>query len=226
MENPSPPPTKRVKLNSNDGTWTKLVHDEIEKSTSKERAQEIQTQLEALAEAAKAKVYELVKESGDFRGGCLVELVDSNESQDQDLGWNTCSRSISAKFTAGPNRTPFSIDISVDDIEGQETIDIGSELFHVMKEHEDTDKSLEDAASPKDIDDFLVKSGLGLTPRTRITANRTDEKDEAVLKRYAYAEVINEAIVLLGEKYGWEDSCGVALGMGNEEIYDLMGLGY
>ena len=77
----------------------------------------------------------------------------------------------------------------------------------------------------KEIDTFLVNAGFGLKPLTRITADGKD-RDVTVLRRFAYAEIMNEAFGLIGEKHGWEDGCGLGLGIGNEEIYGLMGLDY
>ena len=225
MEKSAPSPTKKAKLNNNDiDALEKLIQEGIEKATSREEAEELHFVLNKLANVANNKKFELMKGSDDFRDGCLVELIDSNQSQDQDLGHNMCSRAISAKFTAGPNQTPFSIDISVVDYEGEDNITISSELFEAQKEESDHELDFGEISN-EDVDAFLVNAGFGLKPLTRITADGKD-RDVTVLRRFAYAEIMNEAFGLIGEKHGWEDGCGLGLGIGNEEIYGLMGLDY
>ena len=86
MESSAPSPTKKAKLNKNDiDALEKLVQEGIEKATSREQAEELHFVLNKLANVAHNKKFELMKGSDDFRDGCLVELIDSNQSQDQDL---------------------------------------------------------------------------------------------------------------------------------------------
>lgn len=91
-------------------------------------------------------------------------------------------------------------------------------------DNESTKKDCIGKPTQDEIDEFLTKAGL-IGAQTRITCER-DNINETTRKRFVYAEVINEALELIGEKHGWEDSCGVELGMGNEEIYGLVGLDY
>ena len=45
-------------------------------------------------------------------------------------------------------------------------------------------------------------------------------------RRWVLGDVIYDAVGLVLEKYGHEDSCGVALGMGEECAYGWLGLDY
>ena len=110
------------------------------------------------------------------------------------------------------------------DYEGEDNITISSELFEAQKEESDHELDFGEITR-EDVDAFLKKAGFGLKPVTRLTADGK-VTDVTILRRFAYAEVINEALELLGEKYGWEDDCGVELGIGNEHMYSHMGLDY
>ena len=53
----------------------KLVASEIERASTEQELEQIQSQLEALAERAKAKVFEVMKGSSDFSEGYLVVVL-------------------------------------------------------------------------------------------------------------------------------------------------------
>lgn len=171
----------------------------------------IETSLVELQRRAQERLISLQQKTGT--GVCMV---DSNQTQDQDLGYNMCSRSVEASFTAGPKSMPFSISFENEDVEGDQTIRIESELF-----------IYEDGACGEVADDeiekFLEKAGLQEAQPQRATG---DFSDPAERRRWVYADVIYDAIELVIDKYGSEDSCGVDLGMGCEDIYDWLGLDY
>ena len=209
--------------NNNSPSWLDLAVREIDTATKVVDLKKIQTQLAHLSEQVEEKIAQIKEGSGDFSDNCMVKMVDSNHSQDQDLDKNMCGREVHAEFVAGPRAAPFSIDIDVKDFEGDTFIQINSDLFDMEKNTEDDEPSFE-APSDQDMDDFLTKAGL-YHARTRLTTGDSS-MDAKLCRRFAYAEVINEAIELIGDKYGYEDDCGVALGIGNEEIYGHLGLPY
>ena len=217
----APSPTKKAKINKNDtDALVKLVQEGIENTTSPEEAEELHLELKKLAEAAKDKKFDLKKGSNDFRDGCLVELIESKQGITDD--YNIPGTETSAKFTAGPKRTPFSIHILYfNGFEGEYSIHMKSKLFRAEEGENDNF----DEIKQKDINAFLKKAGFGLKPVTRLTADGkvTDAK---MLKRFAYAEVINEALELLGDKHEWDEYPGEKLELGNDSIYPLMGLGH
>ena len=176
----------------------------------------IQADLEILTDRAKARLCEIKKTSNDFTNGCMVEMTSSNQSQDQDVGRNMASREVDASFTAGPEAAEFTISFSNEDQEDFFSwIRVESELFLL----EDSDFG---EVSDEEIGKFLTKAGL-YSARTR---NGKDAKDDAERRRWAYAEVLNEAIELVREKYGHQCSLGVNLGIDCENIYGFLGLDY
>lgn len=231
-----------VVSSSADYHWLHQAADEIDRANTVQEIAAIRTHLERLLQQAEAQLCSIKEKSQDFRDtGCMVKLVESNESQDQDLGFNMCARQVWAKFTAGPRKAPFHLNIEVKDWEGEEEINIDSNLFDLCKESSDDDDMKDCFGMPtaEEITEFCLAAGMGLCPitqsyqssATRTTTTDDDDnenKAQLLLRRqtFAYAEIVNEAFELLGEKYGWEDSCGVGLGIGNEEIYELMGLDY
>jgi hypothetical protein len=147
--------------------------------------------------------------------GCGVCLIKSNQSQDQDVGCNMCSRSVDASFTAGPKAAAFTISFSCEDMEGDETIVVESELFH----YEEGDCS---DVSDDEIAEFLQKAGL-FDARSK---HAEDDESDAQRRRWVYGEVICDAVELVVDKHGHQDNCGVGLGMGSEDIYGWLGMEY
>ena len=45
-------------------------------------------------------------------------------------------------------------------------------------------------------------------------------------RRWVYADIVYDAVELVTDKYGIEDSCGVNLGMHCENMYGWLGLDY
>ena len=201
---------------------------DILQATSVEQVRALQAQLLQLAQQAEKRLVTLqAQKAPDFTDGCFTKLIDSNQSQDQDIGNNMCSRSITAQFTTGPNAKPFSISLSVANWEGDEEIDIDSELFDISKDVNDEIEDCFGMPTQEEIDGFLLQAGLGKAPLTRLCPKNDNKNNSAeICRRFAYGEIINEALKLVAEKHGWEDNCGVGLGLGNEHIYSLLGLEY
>ena len=106
----------------------------------------IKKQLETLESEAKGRLIRLQPGTG-------VRMIDSNQSQDQDLRYNMNVRDVSATFTAGPKAAKFSISFSNENVEGDETILVRSELFR----YED---GTCDKVTNAEILAFLQKAGL------------------------------------------------------------------
>eukprot|EP00977_Amphora_coffeiformis_P003198 scaffold597_cov176-Amphora_coffeaeformis.AAC.4 len=185
----------------------------------------MQDQIKTLTAHVEAKLCAIQEATQDFRDGCLVKLVVSNQSQRQNTRRNMCSRHVDAKFTAGPKAAPFSISFSVTDTEGEQEVMIDSELFTIEMCSDDTMKESFSAPSDEKINNFLTLAGLSAV-ETRVTAGKRTSLDDMTRKKFVYSQVINEALELVGEKHGWDDDCGVGLGLGNEEIYELFELDY
>lgn len=198
-------------------SWRDLAKREIASCATENEVIALQDALDALAKTAEARFVDLRKTSKDFTKGCLVKMTSSNQSQDQDVGYNMCSRDVDATFTAGPNAAEFSISFSNENVEGDETITVESDLF-ILEEGDFGE------VTDVEITEFLKKAGL-FEVKTR-NSESEDDADDATRRRWAYADVISEAIELVVEKYGYEDNCGVFLGMGSEDIYGLLGLNY
>ena len=143
-------------------------------------------------------------------------MIDSNQSQDQDLGYNMCSRDVSATFTAGPKAAKFSISFSNENVEGDETIVVESDLFR----YEDNEC---DDIDDEEILAFLTKAGLQDAVPQRANG---DYSDPAVRRRWVYGDVVYDAVGCVLEKYGYQDAYGVDLGMGQEDMYGWLGLEY
>mmetsp|Transcript_35582 Transcript_35582/g.40524 ORF Transcript_35582/g.40524 Transcript_35582/m.40524 type:complete len:208 (+) Transcript_35582:171-794(+) len=197
--------------------WTETVTEEISNCTTDDEVHKIQGKLTTMLDKAKARLVHLRKASKDFTNGCFVEMTDSNESQDQDLSCNMCSREVDAYFTCGPNAAEFSIHFSNENIEGDETIVVESDLFRL-------EAGKVEEVGNEDITEFLKDAGLyGVQTRN---SKGEDITDDAERRRWNYADIISEAVDLVLEKYGLEDSCGVALGMGSDCIYRHLGLNH
>ena len=172
----------------------------------------IESSLVELQRRAQERLISLQQKTGT--GVCMV---DSNQTQDQDLGYNMCSRSVEASFTAGPKAMPFSISFENEDVEGDQTIRIESELF-IFEDGECGE------VADDEIEKFLEKAGLQEAQPQRATDD--DFSDPAERRRWVYADVVYDAIELVIDKHGSEDSCGVGLGMCCEDIYGWLGLDY
>ena len=203
----------------------KLIQKSIEKSTSPEQAKELHLELKKLTKVAEDKKFEVMKGSNDLQDGCLVELIESQQGTDEEFSTET-----TAKFTAGPKRTPFSITITdywCDWGSGDPgfTVIWKSDLFYAF-ETSYGDPFRFDEIKQKDINSFLKKAGFGSKPVTRLAADGK-VADAKMLKRFAYAEVINEALELLKDEHPWDryPPDAVKLELGNNSIYPLMGLG-
>ena len=144
-------------------------------------------------------------------------MIDSNQSQDQDLGYNMCSRAVRATFTAGPKAAKFTISFSNENVEGDETIVIESDFFRYEGGECD---GVADAV----ILFFLQKAGLEDALPERAGDIIDEDPDER--RRWVYGDVIYDAVECVLDEYGHEDDCGVGLGMGCEDIYSWLGLDY
>mmetsp|Transcript_3741 Transcript_3741/g.3895 ORF Transcript_3741/g.3895 Transcript_3741/m.3895 type:complete len:202 (+) Transcript_3741:92-697(+) len=192
--------------------WEKWLGDAIE--NSEKDADEL-NRIMVKIDAFKTKTFNcLIKLKQSV--GCGVIMTKSNENQDHDTGYNMCSRSVNASFTAGPNTAPFSINFENENVEGDDNIKVESELFTFE------DGEFSDVADDK-IDEFLESAGLiDATPKNNDSKTFTIEER----RRWVFAEMIDEAIVLVLDEYGSTDSCGVGLGMNEEDIYGHLGLDY
>ena len=170
----------------------------------------VASKLDKLQRGAQARLIELQESTG-----CGVRLIDSNQTQDQDVSYNMCSRCVTASFTAGPNAAEFEITFECEDIEGDQTIKVESDLFlfEDLKCGEVDDS---------EIAEFLRDAGL-----SNCVPDKCDEPaDEDERRRWVYGDVVCEAVGLVLKKYGFQDSCGVELGMGAEDIYGWLSLDY
>lgn len=172
---------------------------------------QIEKQLKTLQWQAQARCIALQQVTGTG-----VRMVDSNQSQDQDVGYNMCSRSVDSTFTVGPKAVKFSIRFSNENVEGDETILVESDLFRY---EDDEFGEVTDA----DIGDFLLRAGLQDALPERASGECSDP---AVRRRWVYGDVVCDAVECVVAKYGHEDGCGVGLGMNCESIYGWLGLEY
>ena len=140
-------------------------------------------------------------------------MIDSNQSQDQDLRYNMNVRDVSATFTAGPKAAKFSISFRNENVEGDETIVVESELFHY--EHGECD-----GVDDTEILAFLQKAGLedALPECTDVYGDPNERR------RWVYGDVVRDAVTFVIGKYGQQDSCSVGLGMSYGDIYSWLGL--
>jgi hypothetical protein len=198
--------------------WKADAVVKIDGCVKEESVRAIQTELHILLAGAEARIRDIKCETNDFTNGCMVKMTASNEHQDQDMGYNICSREVTAQFTAGPEGAKFSISFSNKNVEGDQTIVVESELFNL---EEDSFSEVSD----EEIGMFLTKAGL-YGAHTCHNGKDCDAKDDAERRRWAYADVISEAIKLVEEKYGHEDSCGVELGMSSDDIFGHLDLQY
>ena len=142
--------------------------------------------------------------------GYDVNMTKSNQSQDQDLNYNMNSRSVDANFTVGKEK--FAIHFSNENVEGDETICIESELFRVE------DGCMEEITDAE-IVAFLKKAGIE-------NAKSNNWDGEASMQRWVYGDILCCAIEWVEEKYGRQCSLGVSLGIYPEEIYQFLELEY
>ena len=140
-------------------------------------------------------------------------MTNSNQIQDQDLSYNMCSRVVGAEFTAGPKAEIFTITFNNENVEGEDHVVIESELFRC----EDGEF---DGGDDTDILAFLKKAGL----EDALPHNAIEYEDPNERRRWVYGDVICDAVQCVVGKYGVQDSYGVGLGMGCEEIYTWLGL--
>ena len=170
----------------------------------------IEKKLQTLQNEAQARLIKLKQVTG-----MGVRMIDSNESQDGDVAYNTYERMIDAKFTAGPNAAKFSIWIRNVNREGTEELTVSSDLFYYESKQFSGDND-------DDILNFLKKAGLEDAQADESEYEyHTGEKctDENERRRFVYAEVIADAIHCIIEKYGEEDNMGVSLGISSSDIY-------
>lgn len=147
-------------------------------------------------------------------------LVDSNQTQHQDVSCNLCVRHVKAVFSVGPKKYKFSISFRNENVEGDEKIVVDSELF-LFEEGE-----VVFAPDVSIIKAFFTSCGLAnVVPEGYDDDNDdndddddSDEKDERT--KIAFCQMIREAIELVEKKYGVEDNCGVSLGMTSDQIFD------
>ena len=177
---------------------------------------EIESQLLDLVSAAQRRLISLKANAGTG-----VVLVDSNQRQDQDVRRNMCSRSVSAEFTAGPNRHPFSMSFENENVDGEETITIDGPclLFDQVQPVRFEDDEIEQ---------FLMAAGLHdaqpvARPEECELPNNMSPQE---WRRWVLGDVIYDAVGLVHDKYGTEDSCGVGLGMGQYCAYGWLGFNY
>ena len=86
-----------------ENSWECECRNAIEAGDA-DTVREIEKKLQTLQNEAQARLIKLKQVTG-----MGVRMIDSNESQDGDVAYNTYERMIDAKFTAGPNAAKFSI---------------------------------------------------------------------------------------------------------------------
>ena len=150
--------------------------------------------------------------------GVGVVIIDSKQSQEHDQPYY--GRFVKATFTAGINAAPFSIDFSNKNYEGDEEIFIESKLF-LLETDNHTGKTISSEVTDEEITEFLTEAGL----TNQIPKDKSvDLENIQQRQRFLYAEIIEEAICLVIEKYGEEDDYGVNLGIKNpNDIYEHFG---
>jgi hypothetical protein len=154
--------------------------------------------------------------SSKAKNGTGVALVDSSHSQDQDVRRSMCFRSVSAHFTAGPCRHPFSMSFDNKNEEGEERITIVGPCF---KFREGKLIGFDD----KEVAAFLTAAGLQDAKPQRASSGVADSVER---RRWVLGDVIYDAVGLVESKYGGDDNCGLGLGMGKECAYEWLGLLY
>jgi len=200
-------------------SWRDEVSAAIQNGDSGD-VKEIASQLLDLVSAAQRRLISLKANAGTG-----VVLVDSNQSQDQDVRRNMCSRSVSAEFTAGPNRRPFSMSFENENVDGEETITIYGPCFF-FDEVQPSQFTFE--FDDDEIEEFLMAAGLHdsqpeAKPEEYELPNNMTPQER---RRWVLGDVICDAVGLVHDKYGTEDSCGVGLGMGQYCAYGWLGFKY
>ena len=195
-----------------ENSWECECRNAIEAGDA-DTVRKIEKKLQTLQNEAQARLIKLKQVTG-----MGVRIIDSNESQDGDVAYNTYERMIDAKFTAGPNAAKFSIWIRNVNREDTEELTVSSDLFYYESEKFRGDDD-------DDILKFLQKAGLEDARPEDYENYVADENcdDENERRRFVYAEVIADAICCIYEKYGEEDNMGVSLGISPSNIYTWMG---
>jgi hypothetical protein len=199
-------------------SWREEVSAAIENGDAGD-VKEIEVQLLALVSAAQHRLKGLKDRTTCTNGTCMV-LIDSNEYQDQDVSCNMCSRSVSAKFTVGPNRHPFDMSFDNENEDGEETIKIDGPCFEFRSGIKNPVVFHDDK-----IEAFLIAAGLEAAQPAR-APNYSCSMTAQERWRWLLGDVIHDAVALVCGEHGYEDNCGVSLGMGQEDVYGWLGLQY
>lgn len=210
---PPAPGVKRVAISS----WESQLTAEISAGAAGE-VQAIGAKLKALSQQVHARLIEL-----QMSAGCGVVLVKANVSEDQDMDNNSCKRCVDAEFTAGPRgKAEFSLSFELNNIEGEEEIEVSGimEYYQSDSTKKETNGTYEDT----DIREFLERAELlNAVPDPEYAGTGYRETERL---RWVYGDVVREAIELVEEKKGAEDTWELGLGVGSDFIYGQLGLEY
>lgn len=150
--------------------------------------------------------------------GLGVVLVDSDESQ---TVHEVCSRTVNAKFTAGPAQLKFFIAFEYSS-DGDCTVESAYEgdtagLFIIEE------GIFGRPATDEEILTFLTLAGLKdavpTCPAATAAASSAGGLTEELRRKYAFCQIVSEAIALVEDKHGAKDNLRMGLGMGSQDIY-------
>ncbi len=176
---------------------------------------DIHSNLPSLITLAKERLRELQPIS-EFS----VVLVDAKTYTDVNTADNSCSRYMDAKILVGPKKAEFSIEIDHEDSEGDLRTNIISTPNLISMDNSA-------AVSPKDsaIEEFLGKAGW----EHAIAQSCNGMSDEDVanmtgaeMRRWVFADVVKIMIKHIAENKGYEDGCGVGLGIAEDDMYEWL----
>ncbi|GIQ81733.1 hypothetical protein KIPB_005905 [Kipferlia bialata] len=157
-----------------------------------------------------------------------VELVTSRQKLRNNVNANRYGRSITAQFTVGPDKHPFSVFVSCDDTEGDQDIAFKTDICAYR---ENTYRRTKRPTPPqdKDVRAFMESAGLPLTTCVPESWWHDDEAlkkhlSQDTLHMLVYAEIMYEAIELLTGEHGENCPYGVPLGVDGYIVHDLLGM--
>ena len=109
-----------------------------------------------------------------------------------------CSRSVTAEFTAGPNRHPFYMSFDNEDIDGKETITVTGPCFAIEAEDECPPHDFTVEFEDNEIEQFLVAAGLEDAQPERAASGIMSPQQR---RRWLLGDVIHDAVGLVEDKY-------------------------
>lgn len=145
-----------------------------------------------------------------------VVLVSSRQESDQDFDYNSCSRILTGSFLVGPKRRPFALTITVENVEGDDRIELMSDIVQV-----DGDECTYEM---KRIHSFLDEAGLADAPASGAESWGIDIKTEEDRLKWVFASLFDDIGGLFIAKHGrTDDNFGLTVGMDQEAMCILLG---